>query len=444
MEQETAILIDTAEHSSELLSKLLGPAGAANLKVRFCLEIEGGLDCLKDMLAAGNEPSAIVIGPNIEYPIAAARQIHQAAPLIEIILLADGDRAAQLQREMSIAPITGEHWTIANLDAASLARSLRDAAHSTDQRRRMRNRKGTATPAQTIGERRQLIEQLPEERDAVIAFQGAGERIQTEERIRRALEEAEQANKLKDEFLAMLSHELRTPLTPIIGWAKLIARNPDDANLVRQGIPVIVRNAQAQIQIVSDLLDMSRIITSKMRLEIQETDLSAVIASAVETVKPSAEMHDIKLVSILDSSLPPVSGDPTRLQQVFWNLLTNAIKFTPRGGQITVEMRRVNSQAEVSVTDTGVGIDPGFLPYIFGRFRQADASWTRPSGGLGLGLAIVRNLVEMHGGTVSASSEGVGRGARFTVRLPLRPSRSPIDRTAAPTDQRTTTLADSH
>ena len=258
------------------------------------------------------------------------------------------------------------------------------------------------------------------------------ERKRVEEERERLLREARQANRLKDEFLATLSHELRTPLTSILGWSRLLQTNSFDETRLKNALAVIERNARAQTQLVDDLLDVSRIITGKLRLDAQPVDLTAAIRAATDTLRPAAEAKEIDLQTLLDPGVGPVSGDPDRLQQVVWNLVSNAIKFTPRGGRVEVRLGRVGSQVEIVVSDTGAGIAPEFLPYVFDRFRQADQKTTRQHGGLGLGLAIVRQLVELHGGTVSAASGGQGRGATFTVRLPLLPLRA----AAAPGEER--------
>jgi signal transduction histidine kinase len=239
------------------------------------------------------------------------------------------------------------------------------------------------------------------------------------EREQAARSEAERASQMKDEFLATLSHELRTPLNAILGWSQLLATGSRDAEDVAEGLRTIARNARAQTQIIEDLLDMSRIISGKVRLDVQRIDLAPVIRAAVETVRPAAEAKGIRLHAVLDPLAHPVSGDPDRLQQVFWNLLTNAVKFTPREGRVQVLLERVNSHVEVSVIDTGEGISPDFLPHVFDRFRQADASTTRRHGGLGIGLAIVKQLVELHGGTVRVKSGGPGHGSTFSVSLPV-------------------------
>jgi PAS domain S-box-containing protein len=244
------------------------------------------------------------------------------------------------------------------------------------------------------------------------------EREATIEAERRARAEAERNGRMKDEFLATLSHELRTPLNAILGWAQIVRRSGDDPATLAEGLTTIERNARTQAQIIEDLLDMSRIISGKVRLDVRRVDLAEVVKAAVDTCRPAADAKGIRVQPVLDPHAGPVSGDPNRLQQVFWNLLSNAVKFTPKGGRVQVRLERVDSHVEVSVTDTGEGIGPEFLPHVFDRFRQADASTTRRHGGLGLGLAIVKQLAELHGGSVRATSAGPGFGTSFTVTLP--------------------------
>ena len=238
-------------------------------------------------------------------------------------------------------------------------------------------------------------------------------------REQEARKEAEQANRSKDEFLATVSHELRTPLTSILGWARLLASGEVDTNKHAQAFETIARNAKSQAQLIDDLLDVSRIISGKLRLDLRPLELAPVIAAAVDSVRPAAKAKEICLQLVLDPHTGPVSADPDRLQQLIWNLLSNAIKFTPREGHVQVCLETANSSAEITVSDTGQGIRPEFLPHVFDRFRQADGSSTRTHGGLGLGLAIVRRLVELHGGTVQVESEGEGQGAVFKLNLPL-------------------------
>ena len=243
---------------------------------------------------------------------------------------------------------------------------------------------------------------------------------------RDARAQAETASRLKDEFLATVSHELRTPLNAMLGWTNLLRSGKVDAENVPRALEVIERNARSQAKIIEDLLDVSRIITGKLKLEVQPVNVAAVIKSVVESVMPAAEANDIIVRQTISSENSSMIGDAARLQQILWNLLTNSIKFTPRGGRVEVKLERENLALVVSVSDTGKGIEPEFLPHVFDRFRQADGTTTRHFGGLGLGLAIVRHLVELHGGTVHASSAGIGEGATFTVKLPQTPLSQPV------------------
>ncbi len=253
-------------------------------------------------------------------------------------------------------------------------------------------------------------------------LQQLNEHLLASERAARA--ETQRAGRVKDEFLATLSHELRTPLNAILGWSHILQSAPAEADTLSEGLATIERNARAQTQIIEDLLDMSRIISGKVRLDVQLIEIAPVVREAIETVRPAADAKNLRINAVLDPLCGPVSGDPNRMQQVFWNLLSNAIKFTPKGGRIQVVLRRINSHVEIQVIDSGDGIAADFLPHVFDRFRQADASTTRKHGGLGLGLAIVKQLIEMHGGTIHASSEGVGKGATFTINLPVSAVRS--------------------
>jgi len=237
------------------------------------------------------------------------------------------------------------------------------------------------------------------------------------ERAARSL--AEHANRMKDEFLATLSHELRTPLNAILGWSNLLRHNGGSAADIEQGLDVIERNARIQTKLIEDLLDMSRIVAGKLRLEVQQMMAIGFVEQALLTIGPTAEAKGISITQDLDVNAGPIYGDPQRLQQVVWNLLTNAIKFTPRGGTVHVSLSRVDANVEIAVTDSGQGIAPEFLGSVFDRFRQADASITRRHGGLGIGLSIVKQLVELHGGTVEATSAGDGKGATFIARLPI-------------------------
>ncbi len=237
----------------------------------------------------------------------------------------------------------------------------------------------------------------------------------------RLYREAQESNRLKDEFLATVSHELRTPLTAILGWAHMLRIGQFNGEAALKAFETIERNARAQSQLIDDLLDVSRIITGKLRIDVRQVDPNSFVEAAVEAVRPAAEAKGVRVQKIMDTGVVTVSGDPVRLQQVVWNLLSNAIKFTPKNGRVQVRLERVNSHVEIAVSDTGAGIAPDFLPHVFDRFRQADQRTTRQHGGMGLGLAIVRHLVELHGGTVRAESAGEGQGSTFTVLLPVAP-----------------------
>lgn len=266
----------------------------------------------------------------------------------------------------------------------------------------------------------------------ITVIEDVTERVERENRLvellvneKAARTEAEAANRAKDEFLATISHEIRTPLNAILGWLQILRAGRVDNDYSTHVLDSIERNAKAQAKLIEDILDASRIVTGKLRLDVGSVDLASIIEAAVDTVRPAANAKSIRLEMMLDPLAERVSGDPNRLQQVIWNLLFNAIKFTPVGGRVTVRLQGTESAVEVIVDDTGEGISAEFLPHVFDRFRQADSTSARKHGGLGLGLAIVRNLVELHGGTVSVNSEGEGHGASFTVRLPLGGVHSP-------------------
>jgi PAS domain S-box-containing protein len=256
-------------------------------------------------------------------------------------------------------------------------------------------------------------------RDITDRKQAEGERTLLLESEQAAREAAEAANAIKDEFLALLSHELRTPLTSILGWSGLLTGGNLNSAESHHALEVIVRNARAQRQLIDDLLDISRIITGKLRLNVRRVHLASIIEAVVDGVRPASDAKSINLHTTLDPKISPIQGDPDRLQQIIWNLLTNAIKFTPKGGRVMVRLERLHSNVELTISDTGQGIDPELLPHIFDRFRQSDSSSTRRHGGLGLGLSIVRQLVELHGGSVTAQSAGMGKGTTFKVILPL-------------------------
>jgi PAS domain S-box-containing protein len=276
---------------------------------------------------------------------------------------------------------------------------------------------GASKVARDFTERKQAEEAL--EKAMAEAEAANRDRLQLLESEREARSQAERASRMKDEFLATLSHELRTPLNAVLGWANILRLGKVQGEELEQGLDTIERNARIQAQIIEDLLDMSAIISGKVRLDVQRVDLPAVLKESIETLRATAEAKGVRLQTVVDPFAGPIYGDPNRLQQVFWNLLSNAIKFTPKGGKVQVLLGRVKSRVEVSVIDTGEGIAAEFLPYVFDRFQQADASTTRRHGGLGLGLAIVKQLVELHGGNVHVKSGGIGLGATFAVSLPL-------------------------
>jgi signal transduction histidine kinase/ActR/RegA family two-component response regulator len=262
---------------------------------------------------------------------------------------------------------------------------------------------------QTVQE---LTHEVRRRRDAEAALR------RSEAVLRARAADAEQASRIKDEFLAALSHELRTPLNAIVGWTDLLREGKIDPDRRARGLDVIARNARIQVQLIEELLDVSRIVTGKMRLNVRQMEPIVAIEAAIETIRPALDAKEIRLHTVLDPEAGPIAGDADRLQQIVWNLLSNAMKFTPKRGRIQVLLERVDSSIEITISDTGKGIAPEFLPHVFERFRQQEGSIARTHGGLGLGLSIVKSLVELHGGTVRAHSEGAGQGATFVIRIP--------------------------
>jgi signal transduction histidine kinase/ActR/RegA family two-component response regulator len=260
-----------------------------------------------------------------------------------------------------------------------------------------------------------------------LAYQKLRESNEDREKLleseRAARTEAERSTRMKEEFLSLVSHELRTPLNAILGWSQLMKRT-NDAEAHRQGLEAIERGARGQAMLIDELLDVSRIVSGKLRIEVQPLQIAPLVSAAIETLRPAAEAKSIHVQYLVSPDASPVKGDPARIQQIVWNLLSNAIKFTPKGGIVQILVTRTEGHVEITVVDTGAGISEKFLPHVFERFLQADSSMSRTHGGLGLGLAIVKHLVELHGGTVSAESEGEGKGATFRVRLPLDLSKS--------------------
>jgi signal transduction histidine kinase/integral membrane sensor domain MASE1/ActR/RegA family two-component response regulator len=267
------------------------------------------------------------------------------------------------------------------------------------------------------------------------------DREQLLSREQAARTEAEEANRLKDEFLATLSHELRTPLTAMLGWLSMLRSGRLDAETGKHALDTVERNAHAQAQLIEDLVDVSRIVGGKLKLDIEPVDMISVVSAAIDIVRPAANARGVSIEVSAESGVGPVAADAARLQQIVWNLLSNAVKFTPRDGYVYVALRRFESSAEVEVSDTGIGIEPDFLPRVFERFRQAEAALTRSHRGLGLGLAIVRHLTELHGGTISAASAGEGQGATFTLRIPLAAQRVAFVSRAGATQETKSKLA---
>jgi len=272
-------------------------------------------------------------------------------------------------------------------------------------------------------ERGKLVSVLSLVLDVTARQSAEDERAASLVRERDARKHAEEADRLKDEFLATLSHELRTPLTSILGWASMIRTGEVEGSNATRAIETIERNARSQARLIDDLLDVSRIITGNLRLDMHPLNLAPIVEAALDALRPTADVKGIKLQTRFVPAQCLVKGDPNRLRQVIWNLLSNAIKFTPRNGSVSIDLTCVESTARLTVGDTGDGISPEFLPYVFDRFRQAEGSISRKQGGLGLGLAVARHLVELHGGTICAESDGLGTGAVFTVDLPLAQER---------------------
>lgn len=362
------------------------------------------------------------------------RQVQEQADALNGILLASVDHIYVLDREGRYQYISGEGAHVLGLTPSEmigkrwsdigLPANLMDRVDS--ERRKVMSTGQPVRNEIAFGVRHyEYIISPARNKDKVIEGTVVVSRDITDHKyadmeLRKAKKAAEEANRAKDEFLAVVSHELRTPLNAILGWAQLLQTRALNEETTASALESIERNAKAQAQLINDLLDVSRIITGKLRLDTRPLDLSAVIESALDSVRPTAEAKEIRIVSRIEPPAGEVWGDPDRLKQVIWNLLSNAIKFTPKQGQVEIGLVQVGSNAQLSVLDTGAGIHREFLPYIFDRFYQAESANTRSNGGLGLGLAIVRHLVELHGGAVYADSRGEGQGAAFIVTLPVR------------------------
>jgi signal transduction histidine kinase len=399
------LVLPPTVRDGEVTLALLARAGLAGLvcsnMTHLCREIEEGAGAL---LLTSEAVSTGEIGKLV----AAIKGQPSWSDLPIVLLLSGGQESAN---SLGVLPSLGNVTLLERpAPTSSVISAVRTAVRARDRQYQIRDHLALSKAAEAHA--RDLQEQLS------IALEAE----------RAARSEAERVGQMKDEFLATLSHELRTPLNAIFGWAQILSMDADDPAAVREGIEVIDRNVRLQTQLIEDLLDVSRIISGKVRLDVQVVDLSELINSAIESVRPAADAKRLRLEQVIDPSAGPVSGDPARLQQVLWNLLTNAIKFTPKEGKIHVMLERINSHVELSVVDTGEGISPEFLPHLFERFSQSDASTTRKHGGLGLGLSIVKNLVELHGGSIRAQSAGEGRGATFVLRLPIRVTKETRDK----------------
>ncbi len=326
-------------------------------------------------------------------------------------------RAAGSPRGHDTTGVTGREGAVTAREGTVTTRER--AARVRENAAGLREETSTLREA-TVGAREEAAQLRSETEERMAQVREANARlIVGAVRAQTLVEDAEQANHLKDEFLATVSHELRTPLNAVLGWARMLGEQQLSPDRTRHAIAAIERSAATLAHLIEDLLDVSRIVAGTLRLAPQPIDLVAVTAAALDVVRPLAAARNVHLAFVPASDNRPISGDAGRIQQVVWNLLTNAVKFTPEGGRVDVFVEPSNGHMELRIVETGQGIDPDFLPHVFDRFRQADAATTRRHTGLGLGLALVRQLVELHGGTVEAASPGVGRGATFTVRLPV-------------------------
>ena len=425
------LIVDDSPEDRELYRRLLGQDPGQEYAF---LEAELGEDGLE--LARREHPDCLLLDyrlPDVD-GLEFLDRLLQDGLVPVIILTGQGSEAVAVQAMKSGAQ---DYLLKGAISRQELPRAVHNAIEKVALRRKVEERTAELASAndalQTMyGEQEELVRQRTAE------LSRANEELKREIRVRQMIEEerasllvreqearkqAEEANRIKDEFLATLSHELRTPLNAILGWAQVLRTGKVDEDTTARALEAVERNARAQAQLISDLLDVSRIITGKLRLELKPVEIPRIIDAALDSVRPAADAKGIRIRVTLDRSsggIGPLVGDPDRLQQVVWNLLSNAIKFTPQGGSVEVRLGQKEGQAEIAVQDTGAGIRPDFVPYVFDRFRQAESSTTRQHGGLGLGLSIVRHMVELHGGTVMVESPGEGQGSIFTVRLPIR------------------------
>jgi signal transduction histidine kinase len=434
------LIVDDSPEDRELYRRLLAQDGEHAYEF---LDAETGDEGLQ--LAHERIPDCLLLDyrlPDVDGLEFLARL--RAERLIPVIVLTgQGNEAVAVEAMKSGAQ---DYLLKGSVTRDRLQQAVRNAIEKVALRRKVEE--STAELAEANAALRRMyddLEVLVEQRTAELSV--ANQELKREIRVREwaeqerarllvleqaARKQAEEANRTKDEFLATLSHELRTPLNAILGWVQVLRTGKLDPAAGARALETIERNARSQAQLIADLLDVSRIITGKLRLDFKPVELRRIIDSALETVRPAADAKGILLDISIGPLASPVLGDADRLQQVIWNLLSNAIKFTPRAGQVEVRLREEGGNAVIRVSDSGIGIRPDFLPYVFDRFRQAEGSITRTHGGLGLGLSIVRHLIELHGGTAEVDSMGEGEGATFTVRLPLRAELAeddPLDRT---------------
>ena len=421
------LIVDDSPEDRALYRRLLEQDGENHY--RF-LEAETGEDGLAAALA--ESPSCLLLDyrlPDVDGLEFLSRLRTEEENLPVIVLTGQGSEAVAVEAMKSGAQ---DYLLKGAVTRARLQGAVQNAIEKVELRRKVEEQ--TAELQRMYQDLEVLVEQRTAELS--VANEELKKEIRTREWAERerarllileqeARKQAEEANRLKDEFLATLSHELRTPLNAILGWTQVLRTGRLDEATSLRALETIERNAKAQAQLISDLLDVSRIITGKLRLELRPVELPRIIDAALDSVRPAADAKEIRLEVSLDSLRSPILGDSDRLQQVVWNLLSNAIKFTPKGGQVSVRLETAPGSTAIRVADTGAGIRPDFLPYVFDRFRQAESTITRSHGGLGLGLSIVRHLVELHGGTVEVESEGEGRGATFTVRIPVRADLAP-------------------
>ncbi len=434
------LIVDDSPEDRELYRRLLAQDREHAYEILEAETGEEGLDVARE-----RSPDCLLLDyrlPDVDGLEFLSRLLTEKLVAV-IVLTGQGNEAVAVEAMKSGAQ---DYLLKGSVTRDRLQHAVQNAIEKVALRRKVEER--TAELAEANAALRRMydeLEELVEQRTAELSV--ANQELKREIRVRewaeqerarllvleqQARKQAEEANRTKDEFLATLSHELRTPLNAILGWVQVLRSGKLDPAAAVRALETIERNSRAQAQLIADLLDVSRIITGKLRLDFKPVDLRRIIDAALDSVRPAADAKGILLDISVAPLASPVLGDADRLQQVIWNLLSNSIKFTSRGGRVEVQLREADANAVIRVSDTGIGIRPDFLPYVFDRFRQAEGSITRTHGGLGLGLSIVRHLIELHGGTAEVASEGEGEGATFTVRLPLRAelAEDPLDSTA--------------